>query len=591
MKAIILAAGYGGRMSPLTETVHKTLLKVNGQHIMNRIIDSLVKNDILEIIIVTGYKHKDLAKHLKSNYSKVNFQFINNPRYRETNNIYSLSIAFQKIKFDKDILLIESDLIFSENVIEKAIKSKYKNLALVSPYKTGLDGTVVQIDDNKITNLFPPHLQGSNFNLFDKYKTLNIYKFSKEFCKKEFKNLLIYYAKSIDDNCYYELILGILIYMQREEIYCEIINNNDWTEVDDPNDLTVAEFEFNKNKRISILEDTFGGYWNFDIIDFCFIRNMYFPTKSMISEIKNNVSFLLHNYGSKQSILNKKLSYVLQYNRDRLIALNGAAQIYPILSDILKDSSTLTPNPTFGEYPRVFNVTDTYSDTGEFDYSLVESKFENVSNIVMVNPNNPTGSIFKTTWILDMISKYPQKFFIIDESFIEFSDQPSIIESLEIESRDNVIVIRSMSKTYGLPGVRLGFIYTCDKKLNSKISSKIPIWNMNSVSEFFMEIILKNKLALKNSITKTKYDRKLFAKLLNDIEFIEEVYNSHANFILFRVNKKLKQNKLSEFLIKKHSIYIKDVSNKFASKENSYFRVAVRDFNDNNQLIKVLKNI
>lgn len=591
MKAIILAAGYGGRMSPLTETVHKTLLKVNGQHIMNRIIDSLVKNDILEIIIVTGYKHKDLVKHLKSNYSKVNFQFINNPRYRETNNIYSLSIAFQKIKFDKDILLIESDLIFSENVIEKAIKSKYKNLALVSPYKTGLDGTVVQIDDNKITNLFPPHLQGSNFNLFDKYKTLNIYKFSKEFCKKEFKNLLIYYAKSIDDNCYYELILGILIYMQREEIYCEIINNNDWTEVDDPNDLTVAEFEFNKNKRISILEDTFGGYWNFDIIDFCFIRNMYFPTKSMISEIKNNVSFLLHNYGSKQSILNKKLSYVLQYNRDRLIALNGAAQIYPILSDILKDSSTLTPNPTFGEYPRVFNVTDTYSDTGEFDYSLVESKFENVSNIVMVNPNNPTGSIFKTTWILDMISKYPQKFFIIDESFIEFSDQPSIIESLEIESRDNVIVIRSMSKTYGLPGVRLGFIYTCDKKLNSKISSKIPIWNMNSVSEFFMEIILKNKLALKNSITKTKYDRKLFAKLLNDIEFIEEVYNSHANFILFRVNKKLKQNKLSEFLIKKHSIYIKDVSNKFASKENSYFRVAVRDFNDNNQLIKVLKNI
>lgn len=591
MKAIILAAGYGGRMSPLTKTVHKTLLKVNGQHIMNRIIDSLVKNHILEIIIVTGYKHKDLVNHLKSNYSKVNFKFINNPRYRETNNIYSLSIAFQKTKFDKDILLIESDLIFSENVIEKAVKSKYKNLALVSPYKTGLDGTVVQIDDNKITNLFPPHLQGSNFNLFDKYKTLNIYKFSKEFCEKEFRNLLIYYAKSIDDNCYYELILGILIYMQREEIYCEIINNDDWTEVDDPNDLTVAEFAFNKNKRISILEDTFGGYWNFDIIDFCFIRNMYFPTKSMISEIKNNLPYLLQNYGSKQAILNKKLSYVLQYNEDRLIALNGAAQIYPILSDILKDSSALIPNPTFGEYLRVFNITDTYSDTGEFDYSLVESKFENISNIVIVNPNNPTGSIFITTWILEMINKYPNKFFIIDESFIEFSDQPSVIDSLEIEPKNNVIVIRSMSKTYGFPGVRLGFIYSCNQKLISKISSKIPIWNLNSVSEFFMEIILKNKLALEKSIIKTKLDREIFVNLLNELEIIEKVYKSDANFILFRVNKKLKQKKLSDFLIKKYSIYVKDVSDKFNSEYNNYFRVAVRDFKDNSKLINALKNI
>ena len=271
--------------------------------------------------------------------------------------------------------------------------------------------------------------------------------------------------------------------------------------------------------------------------------------------------------------------------------MNGAAQIYPILSDILGDRSTLIPDPTFGEYSRVFNVTDTYADLGEYDYSLVESKFEKASNIVIVNPNNPTGSILKTTWILEMVVKYPQKLFIVDESFIEFSDQPSIIDSLEIRSRDNVIVIRSMSKTYGLPGVRLGFVYTCDKKLNVKIAEKIPIWNMNSVSEFFMEIIVKNKLALKNSIVQTKSDRKQFSELLRDIPAVEEVYNSHANFILFKVNEKLKQNKLSEFLIQEHSIYIKDVSNKFNSKENSHFRVAVRDINDNNLLIEVLKNI
>ena len=93
--------------------------------------------------------------------------------------IYSLALAFEKIKFDKDIIMIESDLIYSIDVIEKAINSKHKNVALVSPYKIGMDGTVVEVRENKINGLYPPHLQGENFNLFDKYKTLNIYKFSK----------------------------------------------------------------------------------------------------------------------------------------------------------------------------------------------------------------------------------------------------------------------------------------------------------------------------------------------------------------------------------------------------------------------------
>ena len=267
MKAVILAAGYGGRMSPLTKEIHKTLLKVNGERIMDLIIKSLINNNIKDIVIVTGYKKEQLKNHLINNFNDIPFQFIHNEKYATTNNIFSLALAFEQIKFDKDIIMIESDLIYSSDVIEKAINSKFKNLALISPYKIGMDGTVVEVLDDKIIGLYPPHLQGENFNLFDKFKTLNIYKFSKEFCKNEFKKLLVYYAKSIDDNCYYELILGILIYMQRQEIFCEIVPNEKWVEVDDPNDLIGAEFHFNKKNRMSILEHSFGGYWNYDIID------------------------------------------------------------------------------------------------------------------------------------------------------------------------------------------------------------------------------------------------------------------------------------------------------------------------------------
>ena len=591
MKAVILAAGYGGRMSPLTKEIHKTLLKVNGEHIMDLIIKSLIDNSIKDIVIVTGYKEEQLKNHLINNFNDIPFKFIHNEKYATTNNIFSLALAFEQIKFDKDVIMIESDLIYSSDVIEKAINSKFKNLALISPYKIGMDGTVVEVLDNKIIGLYPPHLQGENFNLFDKFKTLNIYKFSKEFCKNEFKKLLVYYAKSIDDNCYYELILGILIYMQRQEIFCEIIPNEKWVEVDDPNDLIEAEFHFNKKNRISILEHSFGGYWNHDIIDFCFIRNMYFPTKAMLAEMKNNLPFLVHNYGSKQKLLNKKLSYVLQYKEERLVALNGAAQIYPILSEMLNNEDTLIPNPGFGEYERVFNVRDTYIDNGEVDYNLIEKKVENNSNVVFVNPNNPTGTILESSWIINMIDKYPEKFFIVDESFIEFSNENSIIDDLENLARENVIVIRSMSKTYGLPGVRLGFIYTCNSNLISNISLKIPIWNLNSITEFFMEIIIKNKRDFAKSIEKTKNDRECFANSLKNIRFIEKVYNSGANFILFKTNNSLVIDNLSDFLVQNHLIFIKDVSNKFNSKINTYFRVAVRNPRENNMLIKILNNV
>jgi len=312
MKAIILAAGYGNRMQPLTKNTHKTLLKINGVPIISKIIDGLIENDVTDIIVGTGYKAKQLITYLKDNYKNVSFTFINNPRYRETNNIYSLALIFESININDDILLIESDLIYEKNVIKKIINSEYLNAALVDKYKSGMDGTVVTIsDDNVITNIIPPHLQDSNFNFSNKYKTLNIYKFSERFCNKIFKKLLTYYSRIINDNSYYELVLGVLIYMQSEKINAILINNEKWAEVDDPNDLNVAEFIFSDKNKVKILTDAFGGYWNYDIIDYCFIRNMYFPNSSIISEMKNNFNKLLYNYGSKQVVLNRKLSYFL----------------------------------------------------------------------------------------------------------------------------------------------------------------------------------------------------------------------------------------------------------------------------------------
>ncbi len=590
MKGLILAAGFGNRMSPLTNTTHKTLLKINGEAIIDRIVSSLILNGINKMVVVTGYRAEELMEHLKMQFPEIEFEFINNPRYRETNNIFSLSLAFEQIELDDDILLIESDLIYTPDVIQRAIASTYDNLALVSPYATGLDGTVVEVSGNRITSIYPPHLQNEKFDLFDKYKTLNIYKFSQSFCVNEFKKLLVYYAKAIDDNCYYELILGILIYMQRQDIYCEVIENDKWVEVDDPNDFMGAEFSFNKENRLEILEASFGGYWNYDVLDFCFIRNMYFPTESMIAEIRNNLSGLLTNYGSKQVILNRKLSYVLQCNAERLLALNGASQIYPVLSEILKGKKILMPDPTFGEYHRLFNAAELYGDRIGVDQKEVEAKIAANEVVIFVNPNNPSGSTLSTEWILSLVDKYEEKFFIVDESFIEFSDQPSIMEYLEKESRNNVIVLRSMSKSYGLPGIRLGFVYTCDNVLMNHMRSRIPIWNLNAVAEFYLEIILKNKRALANSFETTKKDREDFSGSLRNLELFDKVYPSGADFVLVRtaIDNEAVEG-LVQYLLVNDSIYIKDVSDKFKDPGKRYYRMAVRLPEEHNMLIEAIK--
>jgi histidinol-phosphate/aromatic aminotransferase/cobyric acid decarboxylase-like protein/choline kinase len=590
MKAIILAAGFGNRMSPLTDNKHKTLIEVNGQTILDRIILSLLENQVKEIVIVTGYRSEDLVSYVANRYEDATFEFVDNPRYRETNNVYSLALAFEQIEINEDIILIESDLIYTADVIDQVVHSKYANVALVSPYMTGLDGTVVKISDNRITNIFPPHLQDEQFNLFDKYKTLNIYKFSAAFCQNEFKKLLIYYAKVIDDNCYYELILGILIYMQRQDIYCEIIENYKWVEVDDPNDLKGAEFVFNDSAKLSILEDGFGGYWNYDIVDFCFIRNMYFPTTSMLAELKNNLSWLLENYGSRQELLNTKLSYVLQCNPNHVIALNGAAQVYPIIQKIFEGKKVLMPNPSFGEYNRIFQHIETYGDNVGISLEEVFEKIERNDVIVFVNPNNPTGTLISSEVILDFVNKYKNKFFIIDESFIEFSDTPSVINRLELKDMNNVLVIRSMSKSYGLPGIRIGFVYTTNEELRRNILAAVPIWNMNSMAEFYLEIILKNKRSLADSFTKTKIDRETFRSQLIQSGVLHDVYPSGANFILFSVDgSKYNTGGMVEWLLKEHAIYIKNVTEKFNQPNMFYYRLAVRLPQENEMLIPLIQ--
>jgi len=589
MKAIILAAGYGNRMRPLTDSQHKTLLKINGITIIDNIIDSLISNSVYDIVIVTGYRENELKEYLIENYPSVNFQFVNNPDFRTTNNIYSLALAFENILIDDDIILIESDLIYNHNIITALIDNVNENVALVDSYRSGMDGTVVKLgDSNQIVEVIPPHLQDSDFTFNDKYKTLNIYKFSQGFCNEIFSKLLTYYAKVINDNCYYELVLGMLIYMQQEKIYASVVENKDWFEVDDTNDIRLAEYKFGKTKKKDILAKSWGGYWNYDITDFCFIRNMYFPTPSMIAEVKNNFEELLWNYGSSNTIVNKKMSYFLLEDEQNIVALNGATQIFPFLKQKFGQSKILMPSPTFGEYERIFSNKSYYSDHIGISFEDVESKVENSDVIIFVNPNNPTGSFVESKSILELANLYKDKFFIVDESFIDFSESQSVLELLDGEHIDNILVVKSMSKSHGFPGVRLGYAFSTNQVLLNEIKAYLPVWNFNSFAEYFLEIMLKYRKQFNDSIKHTISDRNKFMHSLSEAAWVNNVFDSYADFILIETDSIVLE--FVDELLESCNTYIRDISTKFQD-DKTYFRFAVRTEAENKEVIKEISNL
>jgi histidinol-phosphate/aromatic aminotransferase/cobyric acid decarboxylase-like protein len=488
------------------------------------------------------------------------------------------------VEFDDNILIIESDLFFEPSVLGKIIHSKYANVALVDKFKTGMDGTVVTVNNRIITNIIPIQLQDQNFDFSDKYKTLNIYKFSKEFCEKSFKKLLHYYAQTIDDNCYYEMILGILIYLQKEVINAEFIDDELWAEVDDPNDLNVAEFIFADKSKLGILDNAYGGFWNYGISDFAFIRNVYFPNSSMISEMKHNFSTLLQNYCSRQDILNQKLSFFLLCDKTQVHLLNGASQIFPLFGQLFKNKRVLLPDPTFGEYPRIFPHADTYSDKVGIDSSEIELKKEHHDIIIFVNPNNPTGTYVENEYIHHFAQENPEKTVIVDESFIDFSEKISVLSLLQNQPLDNVIIIKSLSKTLGVPGLRLGFVFSSDAEFNQNVKDFLPIWNSNSIAEFFLEILLKHRGSLEESYQRTVLDRKAFFRHCSELSYIKKVHTSAANFLLLEFEKSAKNRDLPLWLMEHHSIYIRNVSDKFDN-GNYFFRIAVRLPEENMRLI------
>ena len=244
MQAIILAAGMGRRLGELTKENTKCMVPVNGVRLIDRLLTQLSQLQLNRVIIVVGYQGQKLIDYIGHRYDgRLNIVYAENPIYDKTNNIYSLSMVKDQLQED-DTLLIESDLIFSDRLFSMILENPYPNLALVAKYESWMDGTMVRLDEDQYIVNFISKEAFDYADVDSYFKTVNIYKFSREFLQQQYVPFLDAYTKAVGNNEYYENVLRIISLLNSHNMKALPIGNERWYEIDDKQDLDIAEALF-----------------------------------------------------------------------------------------------------------------------------------------------------------------------------------------------------------------------------------------------------------------------------------------------------------------------------------------------------------
>lgn len=602
MQAIILAAGMGKRLGEYTHDNTKCMLVVNGVRLIDRTLEALCSVGVSRVVLVVGYKGQNVKDYVGKNFKGIPIEYVDNPIYNKTNNIYSLYLAKDYLMAE-DTLLLESDSIFDSSVVQKLVDDPNPNLALVDKYESWMDGTVVTLDDNRriLRIIDKEHFRYEEIK--DYYKTVNIYKFSKEFSTKYYVPFLAAYSSALGNNEYYEQVLRVILHLRNAPLKALPLNGELWYEIDDVQDLDIASglFAPTDDERYSAISSRYGGYWRYpQMLDFCYLVNPYFPPKRMIEEIKASFEDLMRGYPSGMRVNSLLASKNFGVHQEYIAVGNGAAEL---IKSLMENWAGRLGNiaPTFEEYPnridpkKVVRFIPVHED---FKYNAddVMSFFEDkaIDTLLLINPDNPSGNYIPFSDLLRLVewTKKRGLRFIVDESFVDFAcvdGEFSLLDNTILSENKHLVVVKSISKSYGVPGFRLGVLASGDTELIATVKKEVAIWNINSFGEFYMQVYEKYHKEYMKACEQFKEERSLFFEELKRIPFLK-VYPSQANYFLCQVKGGLSSRQLAIALLN-NNVLIKDCGTKKAFNGRNYIRIAIRDRKDNHCLIEKLKTI
>lgn len=609
MQALILAAGMGSRLKDLTADNTKCMVKVNGVTMIERMLNQLENKAFSKIIIVTGYEGQKLIDFIETLDISTPIEFINNPIYDQTNNIYSLWLAKDKL-LEEDTVLLESDLIFEDSVLDALLDDSRSTLALVDKYESWMDGTVVKLDQDDNISAFVPGKKFVYRDIDSYYKTVNIYKFSKEFSTTHYVPFLDAYTQALGRNEYYEQVLRVITLLDDPAIKAKRLDGQKWYEIDDVQDLDIASSIFHPDtaQRKKLFESRYGGYWRYPkMLDYCYLVNPYFPPQRMKDEMRANFDSLLADYPSGMGVNSLLAAKNFGLRRDQVVVGNGAAELIKSLMAQLPMPYGVV-RPTFEEYPNrclqkpvVFQA-----DNPDFSYTaddLIEffgrseqgktADGERVKALVVINPDNPSGNFIPKDDAL-RLADWAEEMgitLVLDESFIDFADglDNSLLSQEILDCHPHLFIMKSISKSYGVAGLRLGILASSDTAAIASFKKDVSIWNINSFAEFYLQIEEKYRKDYAAALEKIKAVRAEFVRDLNSVPYLR-VIPSQANFVTAQVLAPHSSKELTIACLE-NDLIIKDLSEKEGFDGKQYIRLAVRSTQDNARLLEVLRAI
>ena len=598
MQAIILAAGMGKRLKDLTRDNTKCMVKVNGVTLIERLLRQLESHDLSRVVMVVGYEGKKLKDYIGTLSIRTPVVFVDNPVYDRTNNIYSLALAKQYL-MDEDTLLFESDIIFEDSILDMLLQDPRETLAVVDKYEAWMDGTCVKITDDDDIEAFVPGKKLRYDEVDAYYKTVNIYKFSKQFSETYYVPFLEAYQSALGKNEYYEQVLRVITMLDDPAIKAVRLTGQRWYEIDDIQDLDIAESIFTPDdeERVRLLQGRFGGYWRYPkLLDFCYLVNPYFPPKRMIDEIKANFDLLLTEYPSGMRVNSLLAAKNFGVHEEQILVGNGAAELIKSLMAHFHGKVGFI-RPTFDEYPNRYDreqSVDFIPDNCDYSYTAddIIRFFEktDIENLVLINPDNPSGNYIPKQDILRLIAWTAERQirFLLDESFVDFADEPdpSMIKSDLLDRNPHLFVMKSISKSYGVPGLRLGVLASGDQTVIDSMKKDVAIWNINSFGEFYMQIAEKYQNDYEKSLILLREERARFEEELEQVAGVR-VIPSQANFVMVELDEQISPKELLKTLLVKYDLLIKELTTK--TNGRNYLRFAVRNQKDNDTLIQALK--
>ncbi len=343
-----------------------------------------------------------------------------------------------------------------------------------------------------------------------------------------------------------------------------------------------------------------GGYYRHGFVDHAYLYNLYFPPLAIFAHLKNQIHDLVLNYPVAQDALAGLVGDFINQPPERIVVGNGASELIKIVSGHLAQR-LIVPVPSFNEYANAapqgravefaLRFPSFHLDVDRF---AAEAVRVDANVAVVVTPNNPTSLVVPRTDLVHLAETLAKDdcMLIVDESFIDFTrDRDQATLERDIERYPNMAIFKSMSKAFGICGLRIGYMLTANSGFAEAVRNNIHIWNVNGFAEEFLRLVPRYRQEFAESCNQAMADRDYLYEILCTVSGVT-VYRPDANFVFCRLPDSAPDGpEVTRRLFIEHNIYIKHCQGKTLPDSGRYIRISSRTKAENRNLVEALADI